>query len=159
MKGILADQVSAADGSRFVSKTASYEIMFEGGCRCGGVKYTSTAAPADITFCHCRACQQVSGSGFLPFTHVPNKSLTFTHSSSLKTLSLSTFADRTFCTGCGAPITMTYHSEKSLTWLTMSSIDMNSLKGEKPKVERHIFLKEKASWMTLPDDGGKRFET
>ncbi|KAJ4303072.1 hypothetical protein N0V90_001963 [Kalmusia sp. IMI 367209] len=148
-----------ADGSKHIAKASSEEIVFEGGCRCGGVKYTSTKPPSDITLCHCRACQQVSGSGFLPFVHADTKALYWTHTSTLKTLTLSTFGDRFFCTGCGTPVAMKYHFEPGMTGLTAASIDFDSLKGDKPKVVQHIFLKEKAPWVVLPDDGAKRWQT
>lgn len=123
------------------------------------MKYTSTSRPSDITLCHCRACQQLSGSAFLPFTQVSKEGFEFVSSSTLKLLKLSEFAERTFCTSCGSPITMAYHFEPGSLALTMASVDLDSIKGTKPSVEKHIFLEEKAPWMVLPDDGVKRHET
>ena len=149
----------AADGSRYVASSSDSNAGFEGGCRCGGVRYASTAAPSDITLCHCRACQQVSGSGFLPFVHVDSKAVSWTHTSTLKTMSLSKFAERFFCTGCGAPVAMKYHFEEGMIGIVFGSVDVETLKGGMPKVEQHIFLREKAPWVTLPEDGAKRMET
>ncbi|KAF2866594.1 S-adenosyl-L-methionine-dependent methyltransferase [Massariosphaeria phaeospora] len=139
-----------------VAEAAKAEILFTGGCRCGGVRYASTATPTDITFCHCRACQQLSGSAFLPFVEVPTPSLKFTSSSSLTTLKLSNKADRTFCSGCGTPVTMVYHSDSENTSLTRASMDEESFKCEKPKFERHIFLDERVSWPVLPEQSGEK---
>ncbi|KAF1971794.1 S-adenosyl-L-methionine-dependent methyltransferase [Bimuria novae-zelandiae CBS 107.79] len=148
-----------ADGSRHVSKSSSSNIVFEGSCRCGGVRYTSTAPPSDITLCHCRACQQISGSGFLPFVNVERKAFDFTHTSTLKTLVLSEFAERFFCTGCGAPIAMSYKFEESHFGIVFSSVNLETLQEKMPVVGKHIFLREKAPWVILPDDGAKRMET
>ncbi|KAJ4353869.1 uncharacterized protein N0V89_005599 [Didymosphaeria variabile] len=150
-----------ADGSKHIPCSSSNEVVLEGGCRCGGVRYTSTQQPSNVTFCYCRACQQVSGSGYLPFYHVESKSLNFTHTSTLKTLGLSKFADRFFCTGCGSPIGMKYHfeEEKHVTGLTLGSLFFDTFKGNMPKVVQHIFLGEKAPWITVPDDGAKRLQT
>jgi ubiquinone/menaquinone biosynthesis C-methylase UbiE len=154
------DHIPAADGSRYLPKVIKSDVVFKGGCRCGGVQYTSSAPPSDITLCHCRACQQVSGSGFLPFTHVPGDALKFTHSATRKSLRLSDVAERTFCSSCGAPISMTYPSDPSGLCLVMSTIDFESLTSDTtPKVEKHIFLREKAPWVVIPDDGTEKWGT
>ncbi|CAE7007839.1 hypothetical protein CFE70_001507 [Pyrenophora teres f. teres 0-1] len=143
-----------ADGSRYVRRAIKHDVVFKGGCRCGGVQYTCSAAPSDITLCHCRACQQVSGSAFLAFTQVPKKALSFSQSDTRKVLRLSDVAERTFCSGCGAPITMTFPSDPDGLALCMSTVDLESLKTESaPKVVKHIFLGEKAPWFVLADDG------
>jgi ubiquinone/menaquinone biosynthesis C-methylase UbiE len=143
------------------------EVVLTGGCRCGSVRYTSTSLPDSITCCHCRACQQLSGSAFLPFLEVPTSSLVFSSPSSsatgeatsFKTLRLSDAAERTCCTECGTPLTMVYNSDRDSTSLTAGSIDIETFKGEWPKVTKHIFLKEKAAWFMLPDDGAQRKDT
>jgi hypothetical protein len=148
----------AADGSKFIPKPEDDGIIFKGGCRCGAIKYTCSAAPSDLVLCHCRACQQLSGSTYLPFTDVPAKALQFISSMTLKTLKLSKTAERTFCTSCGSPITMAFHSAADETSLTWGSVDSDSLKSAMPKVKKHIFLKEKAPWVVLPDDGAEHYE-
>lgn len=35
----------------------------EGGCKCGKVRYTGTRADAAMFRCHCRDCQQLTGTG------------------------------------------------------------------------------------------------
>lgn len=152
---------AAADGSRFVPKPVEAEIVFKGGCRCGGVQYESKAAPSNLTLCHCRACQQLSGSAYLPFVDVSMAAVTFTKESTRTTLRLSPHAERTFCSGCGTPISMTYPSDPDHLGLTVGTIDLESLAAEVPplKVSKHIFLKEKAPWVVLPDDGTERWGT
>ena len=136
------------------------DVVFRGGCRCGGVQYTSSASPSDITLCHCRACQQLSGSGFLAFTQVPAKDVTFTSEDTRTTLKLSSVAERTFCSGCGAPISMTYPSDPDKIGLCMATVDLSSLKTDStPKVVKHIFLQERAPWVVLPEDGTERWGT
>ncbi|KNG52591.1 protein-l-isoaspartate(d-aspartate) o-methyltransferase [Stemphylium lycopersici] len=149
-----------ADGSRYVPPMIKDDVVFRGGCRCGGVQYTSSAAPSDITLCHCRACQQLSGSGFLAFTHVPTKDVTFSSQETRTTLKLSSVAERTFCSGCGAPISMTYPSDPDGIGLCMATVDLESLKTDStPKVVEHIFLQERAPWVVLAEDGTERWGT
>ncbi|KAJ4322168.1 hypothetical protein N0V94_002516 [Neodidymelliopsis sp. IMI 364377] len=148
-----------ADGSRYVPRIIDDGIVFKGGCRCGGVQYTASARPKDIVFCHCRACQQLSGSAYIPFTAVPRTALTFTKESTREMLKLSDVAERSFCSKCGSPITMTYAFDEDGVSLTMSSVDLESLKCEAPIVKKHIFLCEKAPWLMLADDGAERWGT
>lgn len=149
----------ASDGSRYVYEAVEDSVIFKGGCRCGGVSYTSTAHPRDIVLCHCRACQQLSGSAYLPFTRVPAGSLTFTETSTRKTLRLSETAERSYCSACGSPITMVYSFNQDEVSLTMSSVDLQSMVCEPPKVSKHIFLREKAPWLILAEDGAERWGT
>lgn len=100
----------------------------------------------------------MSGSAFLPFIDIPSGALRFTSRSTLKTIRLTEFAERTFCTSCGAPITMAYKNSKLIN-LTVGSIEQGSLEAPMPKVKQHIFLKEKAPWLVLPEDGAERLET
>lgn len=134
-------------------------VIFEGGCRCGGVRYTSTARPSDIVFCHCHACQQLSGSAYLPFVQIPRDALTFEETATREVLKLSDIAERSFCSKCGSPITMMYSFYEGEVSLTMSSVNLNSMKCEPPTVKKHIFLREKAPWLMLAEDGAERWGT
>jgi hypothetical protein len=147
------------DGSRYVSQTVEEDAIFKGGCRCGDVKYTSSAVPTDIVICHCCACQQVSGSAYLAFIQVPSDALDITDGSSRKKLKLSAVAERTFCSSCGTPITMAYSFSAEHVSITMGSVDLQSFKCELPKVAKHMFVSEKAPWVLLPDDGAERWGT
>lgn len=151
--------ILAADGSKYIPEATENEAAFIGGCRCGAVQYTSHDRPSDIVMCHCRTCQHVSGSGYLPFVNVSKSAFKLTSSSTLKTLKLSDVAERTFCSSCGTPITMSYSFSTDDLGVTMSSIDLESLQGEQPKVGKHIYVREKAPWVVLPDDGAERWGT
>lgn len=49
-----------------------------------------------------------------------------------------------------------YEDEVSLT---MGSVDLESMRCEPPKIRKHIFLREKAPWLVLSDDGAERWGT
>ena len=38
-------------------------MQFEGGCYCGGLRYSAQGAPRLRAQCHCRECQYFSGGG------------------------------------------------------------------------------------------------
>lgn len=54
---------------------------------------------------------------------------------------------------------MEYWFDKGTISVTMSSTYPDSFVCELPRVKSHIFLREKASWMELPDDGAERWGT
>ena len=37
---------------------------FQGGCRCGAIRYEVSSEPLAVMNCHCRDCQYTSGGGF-----------------------------------------------------------------------------------------------
>ena len=49
-----------------------------GGCLCGAVRYLSTKAPVDVSFCHCRMCQKSSGNPYFLSAFIPKKTFRFT---------------------------------------------------------------------------------
>ncbi|XTI92107.1 S-adenosyl-L-methionine-dependent methyltransferase [Cenococcum geophilum] len=83
-------------------------------------------------------------------------SIKFIACSTLQTLGLSEVAGRTFYSACGTPISMTYKVKPRYTSSTMGSIDKDGARCKIPPVTLHIFLKERASWMVLLDDGAAR---
>jgi hypothetical protein len=55
---------------------------------------------------------------------------------------------------------MSYSSDPDGMALCMATMDVESLKTEAaPKVVKHIFLREKAPWVVLPEDGAERWGT
>ena len=40
------------------------EMMYEGGCACGGVRFRMLSAPLFVHCCHCRWCQRETGASF-----------------------------------------------------------------------------------------------
>jgi hypothetical protein len=55
---------------------------------------------------------------------------------------------------------MSYASDPKGMGLCMATVDLESLKTEvAPKVVKHIFLREKAPWVVLPEDRTERWGT
>lgn len=55
---------------------------------------------------------------------------------------------------------MAYASGADEISLCMATVDVDSLKtGRTPKVAQHMFLQEKAAWVTLAEDGSERWGT
>lgn len=81
---------------------------FEGGCACGNIRYKARLAPRYMGNCHCRDCQQATGSGFFSGVGVRADSFDVTAGAPK---SYTRTADggghsvhRFFCGDCGSPL-------------------------------------------------------
>ena len=50
---------------------ARWSLPMHGGCRCGKVRFTITAAPLLTMICHCTGCQRMTGSAYSTSLAVP----------------------------------------------------------------------------------------
>ncbi|MEI9996027.1 MAG: GFA family protein [Rhizomicrobium sp.] len=80
---------------------------FEGGCRCGAVRYTVSAEPLAVMNCHCRDCQYASGGGFSTVAVVPAAAFAVTKGAPKPftvTGDSGKEITRSFCETCGTPL-------------------------------------------------------
>lgn len=81
-------------------------IPFSGGCACGQIRYTCTAAPVATLNCHCSDCQISSGapfaSGFI--VAVAATEMTGPVNVHVVTGSSGGQTTRSFCGACGTPL-------------------------------------------------------
>ncbi len=54
------------------------KIPFTGGCLCGAIRYECSAEPILMGNCHCRDCQQATGTAFAAAILVPRNAVTIT---------------------------------------------------------------------------------
>lgn len=80
---------------------------FQGGCRCGAVRYEVSAEPFAVMNCHCRDCQYASGGGFTTAVVVPKPAFKLTKGTPKRhTVKGDSGKDiaRSFCGDCGSPL-------------------------------------------------------
>lgn len=77
-----------------------------GGCLCGKVRYSTDAAPAFVSVCHCRDCQKFSGSAFTVVIGVAKEALTIEGETAAyaKPGDSGKTITRQFCPECGSSI-------------------------------------------------------
>jgi hypothetical protein len=157
-KGYLQQQISNSDSNSSIS----------GSCVCGSVRWESAYPPSRASFCYCRTCSKISGGAFIAFMDLPASSVAFlpsnsSQSSTFKLMAVSKSAERGFCSACGSTLTMRYFATPETLYLTMASADEKSPKFGAKDMEslskKHIYVRDKVGWYTLPDDGLPRFET
>ena len=78
-------------------------MQMTGGCLCGSLRYSVSAAPVFQVICHCRMCQKASGGPFMALAFVPPESVEVTKGTT-ETIQTSSDSVRHFCVDCGSPI-------------------------------------------------------
>ncbi|KAI1623295.1 Mss4-like protein [Exophiala viscosa] len=128
--------------------------MIKGSCACGRIQYSTDAQPLSINVCHCGTCQRISGSAFLAFVDFQTSQVTWTQQPDK--WSCSDIAGRGYCKMCGSTMSMIYHFEKEQTYICLGTV-VETDHSLQPGA--HIFLKDKAPWFTIADDGARRRDT
>lgn len=145
--------------------------MSQGSCACGSTKWTSTARPSDIQYCHCVTCRKVSGAPFLAFANFETTAVTwntttggatpFETEGSLRVSSFSKVALRGSCRECGTPMFMRYRVDDARIDVVAGTMDEDdevraAVAGVRGRA--HIFTSQKAPWYEIGEDGLERFE-
>ncbi|MEO1640758.1 MAG: GFA family protein [Pseudomonadota bacterium] len=78
-----------------------------GGCKCGRVRYSGVPAQTEMFRCHCRDCQQLTGTGHADM--VPLDAATFVIDDGCKVFAMQGGSGRLtfsgFCPHCGSQLT------------------------------------------------------
>ena len=98
--------------------------LLTGGCECGAIRYECSAEPIMAGHCHCRSCQQASGTGHASHIMVPRAALRITGDARFyeRTADSGNTVRRAFCPNCGAPV-----CSESSGWPDMMTLRAGSL--------------------------------
>lgn len=99
---------------------------YTGGCACGAVRYRIAGEPVFMNDCHCRDCQQRSGTGHGSYLTFPDRSRVridgqaatwdiVADSGNIKT--------HAFCARCGSPVYLTFAAMPDLFTVHAASLD------------------------------------
>jgi hypothetical protein len=80
------------------------KIPFTGGCMCGAIRYECLAEPIFMVNCHCRDCQQATGTAFAAGMLVPRDAVKIVGDVKYYDVvgDSGSIVGRGFCTNCGA---------------------------------------------------------
>lgn len=141
--------------------------MPTGSCACRFIRYTTSHAPSQLVNCHCVECRKQSGGPYQTWAHFHPSQVTYI-ADSPEYRSSSAIATRSFCPRCGSSLSMAYTAFPDVVGIAAGTLDSGTVngesngnkgnKGEIPGPGLHIFLKEKADWFEVPQDGLERFE-
>lgn len=119
-----------------------------GRCLCGGITVTVDPARDDVGVCHCRMCRRWTSGPWMAL-QVPGARIV---GETLRVYAATAFAERGFCSVCGAHI---FHRPKDGPELAVSAglFDADGL-----YVAREIFIDRKPLWYRFVADSEKRTE-
>ena len=126
-------------------------VPFTGGCACGAIRYTCSGAPLYMGNCHCRDCQQATGSGYFPCVLVKESEFTL---ESGEPRWFERPADkghpmhRGFCPECGSPLFLVNGANTTGRAVYAGSLDNPS--AYRPS--REIYAASAQPWSLLHPD-------
>lgn len=99
-----------------------------GGCKCGRVRYSGKRADAPMFRCHCRDCQQLTGSGHAEMLPLVRDGFSLTGPCQVFEMTggsgLATFSG--FCPTCGSQITRRSTRMSDRIYVHAGSLDQPS---------------------------------
>jgi hypothetical protein len=93
-----------------------------GGCLCGAVRYEVRGDGFHATLCHCSSCRRATGAPAVAWVSFPAGALRFTRGTPRRFRS-SAAVERSFCAGCGTPLTYQHDSLPDEIDVTTCSLD------------------------------------
>ncbi len=122
-----------------------------GGCACQAIRYTASHAPRYMGNCHCRDCQQATGSAFFPGVLFLDKELSLSQGTPKWFERLSDSGNtmrRGFCGECGSPLFLKIAERGGIALVYASSLDDPALY----KPTRDIFVSSAHTWDIMNPD-------
>ena len=120
-------------------------IKITGGCLCGDIRYTATAAPTWVNHCHCRDCQQHGGAAMATWVTFPSSAISFSTSPAIYASSEN--AERGFCGRCGS--TLTWQSVRGPDLIDLAAGTFDEPAAIEPR--EHLFWSRHLAWLDLAD--------
>ncbi len=124
-----------------------------GGCACGAVRYEISGAPEFEFICHCRHCQQASGSGHGAGMVVSKQALELTGDVTFhdRESDSGTTVSRGFCRKCGCPVLNRNSGYPDTVYVQAGSLD----EPEKFSPQKSLFAASAPPWdHVIPDPIG-----
>ena len=125
-----------------------------GGCLCGTVRFEVTAPPISASYCHCRRCQQRTGTAASAQARLAPDSLRMlAGDASLGTYEPPDGFAKLFCVDCGSAL-FSHSPDRSVWAVRLGAFDGDP--GIRPQWRQ--FVAYAAPWEPIPDDGLPRYD-
>ena len=120
------------------------EMMAEGGCLCGRVRYSVRSHPSHVTICHCKFCQRATGSAYLvepsfdeaDFAVIDGEVKIYEHRSEGSGKQVYVH----FCDTCGTKLFLTFERWQDVVGIYGGTFDNPNWFERTPENSRQIFL-------------------
>ncbi len=121
---------------------------FTGGCACGAIRYKAVGKPRYMGNCHCRDCQQATGSAYFPGMGFKSENFSLEKGEPkwfTRQADRGHAIHRAFCSDCGSPLFIRNDISKYFTVLYAGSLD--DPRSYQPA--RDIFVRSAQPWNQL----------
>lgn len=118
---------------------------YSGSCLCGGVAYEVDGPLREVVACHCSQCRKTSGH-HVAATRAPAAALRLLRDETLTWHRSSPEAERGFCRRCGGNLFWRRVEGEHVSIMAGALDDAGGL-----SMTRHIFVKDKAHYVILPE--------
>jgi len=115
--------------------------VYEGGCRCGAVRYRAAAEPHATCLCHCRSCRLSAGAPSQAWVIFREEDIAIV-SGELAIHESSPGVERGFCGRCGTSLSYTRSNRPGFFDVTTASLD----DPEALPPSKEIWLSQRLAW-------------
>lgn len=122
-------------------------LPLTGGCLCAAIRYRATAAPLDVTHCHCVTCRRASGAPLVTWATFAVSRIEWTQGVPHERRSSAT-AVRGFCADCGTALSFREDARPRSIDITAGSLDT----PECLTPVDHTFVRSRLPWLRLADE-------
>lgn len=115
-----------------------------GGCACRAIRYDGNVDPVLMLNCHCRDCQQASGSAYAAIVAVPKAAVQMRGDPRYHKIvgAAGKAVERGFCPTCGSQVTVKFERLPDILGLHAGSLDDPSI--YRPMMD--VFISSAQSW-------------
>ena len=121
----------------------------QGGCLCGGLRFTVTLPTLFSGHCHCGMCRRNHGAAFVTWIAVPRPQVSVDQGAALLTrYESSEHGSRSFCSRCGSALFCVSSRYPDIIDITLATMDAPI--DRLP--ESHLYFDDRASWTIVADE-------
>jgi hypothetical protein len=121
------------------------EMIHEGGCLCGAVRFKAEGQPINVRICHCRLCQKAMGAPFFARALFAQDALSLEGPIGRHPSSES--LERLFCQTCGTRLGSRRTNGTAAGVALALFDDRNAFAPTE-----HIWVSEKIAWVKIADE-------
>jgi hypothetical protein len=116
-----------------------------GHCFCGAIRFTTSAEPFQVSWCHCKDCRRQTGAPAVVWAGFHSGEVTF--EGTPKRRRSSERVTRSFCSDCGTPISYEHEELPGEFYIHAGLFD----DADRLVPDRHAYVTSKLFWMHLED--------
>lgn len=133
----------------------SEQIVIEGGCLCGTVRFGLTALPQHAGYCHCTRCQRRTGTGASVSAPVDPSSFRLLAGAEAVSgwLPPDGGAEKCFCSACGGHV-FSRRPDGTSIGIRLGAFDHDP--GVRPSFRQYVAYA--VAWEPIPDDDLPRYD-